>query len=101
MSRKKPIALIILDGFGYQKEGPYNAISQAKTPTLNFLRTHFPHTLLEAAGRSVGLPAGYPGNSEVGHMTMGAGRIIQQPISLIHQAIADKSFYKNPILQRS
>lgn len=95
---KHPTALIILDGFGYRKEKEYNAIAQAHTLHLNSWFAKYPHTLLKASGGAVGLPEGVIGNSEVGHITIGTGRIIEQPITLLNQAIADKSFFKNPVL---
>lgn len=98
MKLKHPTALVILDGFGYHKNSLYNAISQAKKPNLDAWFSHYPHALLKASGHAVGLLDNYMGNSEVGHMTIGAGRIVQQPISLIHDAIIDKSFFKNPVL---
>ena len=76
MVKTKPTALIILDGFGYNTERKYNAIAQAHTPTINFLIKTYPHTLLNACGEFVGLPKGFAGNSEVGHMTIGTGRVI-------------------------
>lgn len=93
-----PTALVILDGFGYTKEHENNAIYHAKTPHLNQWNTIYPHTLLNAAGRSVGLLDNYIGNSEVGHLTIGSGRIIQQPITIIHNALVDKSFFSNQSL---
>jgi len=93
-----PIALVILDGFGYSAEKKYNAIAQAKTPFLDFAYATFPHTLLKAAGTAVGLPAGTIGNSEVGHLTLGAGQIIPQPLTIINEAITNKTFFTNPAL---
>lgn len=98
---KHPTALIILDGFGYRKEKEYNAIAQARTPHLTAWYKKFPHTFLSASGTSVGLPDNYAGNSEVGHITIGTGRIIEQPIMILDKALADKSFFKNPILLQS
>ena len=101
MTKIKPVALVILDGYGYRKETDYNAIAQARKPTLDALLETYPHTLLEASGTAVGLLPGYIGNSEVGHLTMGAGRIIEQPVTMIHNAIQDGSFFTNPILKKS
>ncbi len=95
---KHPTALIILDGFGYRKEKEYNAIAQAQTPHLDGWFAHYPHTLLNASGTAVGLPDAVIGNSEVGHITIGTGRIIEQPITILNNAIADRSFFKNPTL---
>ena len=96
--KTKPIALVILDGYGYKKEIDYNAIAQAKKPTLDTLFETYPHTLLEASGPSVGLLSGYNGNSEVGHFTIGAGRPVKQPGTIVHEAIKDGSFFKNSLL---
>lgn len=101
MSAIKPVALVILDGFGYRKETDYNAIAQAQTPTIDTLLRTYPHTLLEASGTAVGLLPGYIGNSEVGHLTIGAGRHIVQPATMIHDAIKDNSFFTNPRLEET
>lgn len=89
---KRPQALIILDGFGYRDQLAYNAILRARTPMLQFLFNNYPYTYLQASGKAVGLPAGSMGNSEVGHLTIGAGRIIKQPISLINDMIKNGLF---------
>ena len=94
----RPYALIIFDGFGYRKDTKYNAIAQAYTPTIDYLLSHYPHCLLHAAGEYVGLPPGYIGNSEVGHMTIGAGQIIKQSLTIINEAIENKSFFQNTTL---
>jgi len=91
-------ALIILDGWGYAAPGPGNAIWLARTPVFDRLWEKFPHTLLAASGEAVGLPAGIMGNSEVGHLTLGSGRIIYQDLCRINRAIADGSFFENPAL---
>lgn len=93
-----PLALVILDGYGYSPESQYNAIAQAKKPTLDYLMRNYPHTLLDASGQAVGLPKGFMGNSEVGHTTLGAGRIIPSSFLLFHNAIANGSFFTNPML---
>ena len=98
MNTKKPVALVILDGWGFSPHHEHNAIAQADPKTFNFLWEHYPHALLRAAGTAVGLPEGAPGNSEVGHLTIGAGRIIEQPISYINKAVEDTSFFQNPEL---
>ncbi len=95
---KQPTALVILDGFGYSPETKYNAIAQAKKPTLDYLLAHYPHTLLQASGSAVGLPPGAIGNSEVGHCTLGAGRIVPSAYLLLHNAIASGDFFTNPLL---
>ena len=96
--KSSPLALVILDGFGYSPEFKYNAIAQAKKPTIDFLLAHYPHTLLDASGKAVGLPDGYSGNSEVGHITMGAGRIIPSSFLRLYNSIEDGSFFTNPVL---
>ncbi|PKN03455.1 2,3-bisphosphoglycerate-independent phosphoglycerate mutase [Candidatus Dependentiae bacterium HGW-Dependentiae-1] len=98
MKNIKPTVLVILDGFGYRKEKEFNAIATAQTPTLTYLFQTYPHTLLQAAGKAVGLLPEYMGNSEVGHLTIGSGRVIPQPITIIHKAIATGAFFKNPLL---
>ena len=90
--------LIILDGFGYQPHNKYNAIAHAKTPHLTSFLEHYPHTVLKASGTAVGLLPGTMGNSEVGHLTIGAGRVIEQPVTILHAMIQDGSFYTNPVL---
>lgn len=96
--KSRPTALIILDGFGYRTEKKFNAIAQAHTPTFDFLLNSFAHTHLKAAGPAVGLLEGQMGNSEVGHLTIGAGRIVPQDIIRINTAIEDGSFFTNQIL---
>jgi 2,3-bisphosphoglycerate-independent phosphoglycerate mutase len=93
-------ALVILDGWGWAPPGPGNAISLADTPMWDALWERYPHAFLEASGESVGLPPGIMGNSEVGHLTLGSGRIIYQDLSRINRAIADRSFYENHVLTR-
>ncbi|MDO8527510.1 MAG: 2,3-bisphosphoglycerate-independent phosphoglycerate mutase [Deltaproteobacteria bacterium] len=93
-----PLMLIILDGWGVSHETKNNAIAQAKTPNWTGLQKEYPSTVLDASGQAVGLPAKIIGNSEVGHMNIGAGRIVYQDLSRINQSISDKSFFKNPIL---
>lgn len=94
----KPILLTILDGFGYRKEQDGNAIMAAKTPHFDYLMEQFPHCLLDASGEAVGLPEGQMGNSEVGHLNIGAGRIVYQPLQLINKSIQDGSFFQNKAL---
>nr|YP_009510590.1 phosphoglycerate mutase [Gracilaria ferox]AXI96263.1 phosphoglycerate mutase [Gracilaria ferox] len=91
----KPIILTILDGWGYSETTKGNAIQLANTPTINKLWANYPHTLLNASGQDVGLPKGQMGNSEVGHTTIGAGRIINQDLVRISKSIEDQSFFKN------
>ena len=89
------VILVIRDGWGYRKESKRNAIVESKTPITNKLMKNYPNTLLHASGLAVGLPQGYQGNSEVGHMTIGSGRIIYQSLARIDASIKDKSFFKN------
>lgn len=96
--KPNPLALIILDGYGYSPETAYNAIARAKKPTLDFLMAHYPHTLLQASGGAAGLPDGYIGNSEVGHQTLGAGRIIPSSFLRLYTSIEDGSFFTDPTL---
>jgi len=91
-------ALIVLDGWGWAPPGPGNAIWLARTPVWDALWQRYPHALLEASGEAVGLPPGVMGNSEVGHLTLGSGRIIYQDLCRINRAIADGSFFTNPVL---
>ena len=95
---RRRAALIILDGWGYAPPGPGNAISLADTPVWDALWARYPHALLEASGEAVGLPPGVMGNSEVGHLTLGSGRVIFQDLSRINRAIADGSFFDNRAL---
>jgi 2,3-bisphosphoglycerate-independent phosphoglycerate mutase len=96
--RARPVALIVLDGWGYRPETDGNAIALASTPTWDSLWGRGSRTLLEASGLRVGLPAGQMGNSEVGHLNLGAGRVVMQDLVRISSAIADGSFYTNPAL---
>jgi len=91
-------ALIIMDGFGERKERSGNAIKIAGTPVLDKLEGEYPHTLIGASGMDVGLPKGQMGNSEVGHLNMGAGRIVYQELTKITKSIEDGDFFKNPVL---
>lgn len=95
----KKVALIILDGWGYGKADASNAILAAKTPFFNHLIETYPHSKLEASGVAVGLPAGQMGNSEVGHMNLGAGRVVYQELGRIHKAVDDLEFNTNPVIQ--
>ena len=92
---KKPIVLCILDGCGVREESYGNAFKNANKPNFDYLFNNYPHAFLEASGNLVGLPKGQMGNSEVGHMNIGAGRIVYQPLELINKSINDESFYKN------
>lgn len=101
MSAKKPLALVILDGWGHREDNSSNAINNAKTPTMDELVATCPNTLISASGMDVGLPDGQMGNSEVGHTNIGAGRVVYQDLTRITKSIADKEFYDNPALVKA
>src|ERR1035437_2534528 len=94
----KPIVLTILDGWGYRAETDGNAIAQAKKPVYDGLLRDFPSTLIHASDHFVGLPDGQMGNSEVGHLNLGAGRIVRMDMTRIDAAIVDGSLMLNPVL---
>jgi len=94
--RKSPVLLVILDGWGYREEPRDNAIANADTPVWDRLWRESPHTLISGSGLDVGLPEGQMGNSEVGHMSLGAGRVVYQSMTRIDQAISDGNFAENP-----
>jgi len=93
------LALVILDGWGLAPDGPGNAVSQAETPVFDSLWESYPHTTLSTSGRDVGLPPGQMGNSEVGHLNLGAGAVVKQDLARIDDAIADGSFFENRALK--
>jgi 2,3-bisphosphoglycerate-independent phosphoglycerate mutase len=95
---KGPLALIIIDGWGYSPQREGNAIALADTPYYDELTENYPHTLLEASGERVGLPAGVMGNSEVGHLNIGAGRVIRMDVSRVDYDIATGEFFRNEVL---
>jgi len=98
MARPKPVALIILDGFGLRDGVQGNAVAQAKKPNYDRFWSEYPHTTLTACGEAVGLPEGQMGNSEVGHLNIGAGRIVYQDLTRISKSIRDGEFYDNDTL---
>ena len=99
MSRRYPlVALVVLDGWGCAPPGQGNAVELARTPNFDRLWNEYPHTTLDASGEAVGLPPGQMGNSEVGHLTIGSGRILFQDLMRINGAIEDGSFFENPAL---
>ncbi|MCD4806888.1 MAG: 2,3-bisphosphoglycerate-independent phosphoglycerate mutase [Methanococcoides sp.] len=98
---KRPFLLTILDGWGYSPEVEGNAISTANTPNLDDLLETYPNTLLSASGEDVGLPEGQMGNSEVGHLNIGAGRVVYQDLTRINRDIGNGDFFKNPVLKQS
>ncbi|MFR0674121.1 2,3-bisphosphoglycerate-independent phosphoglycerate mutase [Enterobacterales bacterium AW_CKDN230030176-1A_HGKHYDSX7] len=97
-STPKPLVLIILDGFGHSESPEYNAIHAANTPVYDRLRATLPHGLISGSGMDVGLPDGQMGNSEVGHMNLGAGRVVYQDFTRVTKAIRDGEFFENPVL---
>jgi len=100
MTASKPFALIILDGWGYREESDHNAIVQAHTPVMDRLWREFPHSLLDASAQAVGLPEGQMGNSEIGHMTIGSGSILDTDLMRINKATHDNGFSTNPAFQK-
>jgi 2,3-bisphosphoglycerate-independent phosphoglycerate mutase len=97
--RSNVVALVILDGWGCAPPGPGNAVDLADTPVFDRLWAEYPHTTLKASGEAVGLPPGQMGNSEVGHLTIGSGRILYQDLMRVNKAIEDGSFFENPALR--
>jgi 2,3-bisphosphoglycerate-independent phosphoglycerate mutase len=98
LSNKPPILLAVLDGWGFNPKRDGNAIAQASTPNMTSLAKTYPSSTISISGADVGLPDGQMGNSEVGHMHLGAGRVIYQDLTLIHRAIDNGSFFSNPVL---
>jgi len=99
MIKKRPVCLIIMDGFGIASADNKNAVAKAATPNLDKFFDKYPNSLLRADGLNVGLPEGNQGNSEVGHLNIGAGRIIKQMLVRIDSSIEDGSFYENRVLK--
>lgn len=100
-SENKRVALLILDGLGYGREDSSNAVKAAKTPFLDHLLTTYPNSRLEASGEAVGLPDGQMGNSEVGHMNLGAGRVVYQELGRINKAANEGEFNSNAVIQEA
>jgi len=98
-SKIRPVMLVIMDGWGWREETDGNAVRLANTPNLDRYYEEYPFTLLKASGEAVGLPPGQMGNSEVGHLNLGAGRIVYQELTRINMAIEDGSFFQNPTLK--
>lgn len=98
-SKTKFVTLVVLDGWGIAPKGAGNAMSAANTPNINSLTASYPHTQLQAAGEAVGLPKGEAGNTETGHLNLGAGKIVYQDLARINMSIADGSFFENPVLK--
>src|SRR6266481_5197095 len=99
--RKGPLALIIIDGWGYSPTRESNAIALASKPFYDELMEKYPRTLLTAHGTRVGLPEGVMGNSEVGHLNMGAGRVVRMDVSRIDHDIATGEFFGNEVLAKA
>jgi 2,3-bisphosphoglycerate-independent phosphoglycerate mutase len=100
-AQKKPLVLTILDGWGFSSATEGNAIAAARKPTYDLLLRKYPNTLVQTSGPSVGLPAGQMGNSEVGHLNIGAGRVIYMDVTRIDRMIASGEFFNNPVLLES
>ena len=94
----KPLVLIVMDGWGYREDPEHNAIAQARKPTWEYFWQNFPHTLILASEAAVGLPASQMGNSEVGHLNLGAGRVVYQEYTRINRAISSGTFFTNKTL---
>ena len=97
----RPVVLMVLDGWGCAPDGPGNAVSLARTPVYDRLLAEYPHGALDASGPAVGLPPGQMGNSEVGHLNIGAGRVVYQDLTRITKAVEDGSFFENPVLTQA
>src|SRR5215475_6505125 len=97
-NRPKPIVLTVLDGWGFRAETKGNAVALARKPNYDRLLADFPNTLIHTSGRYVGLPSGQMGNSEVGHLNIGAGRVVYMDITKIDLMIENGEFEKNPAL---
>ena len=97
----RPVVLIVMDGWGVAPPGPDNAVSLARTPVFDRLLAEYPHGVLDASGPAVGLPPGQMGNSEVGHLNIGAGRVVYQDLTRISLAIEDGSFFENRVLRQA
>ena len=100
MQDRRPVMLVILDGWGWREDSTDNAVRQARTPSFDELWRSCPHAFLRTSGRDVGLPEGQMGNSEVGHLNIGAGRVVMQDLPRIDEAIRDGSLGENPELNR-
>ncbi len=98
MTRAKPLVLVILDGWGYRAEAKANAIAMAHKPTYDRLLREYPNTLIQTSGKYVGLPEGQMGNSEVGHLNIGAGRIVHMDSTRIELMIQNGEFFSQPVL---
>src|SRR5215475_12581393 len=100
MQTHRPVMLVVLDGWGWREERADNAVLQARTPTFDRIWAGCPHSLLHTSGKDVGLPTGQIGNSEVGHLNIGAGRVVMQELPRIDHAIESGELARNPVLTR-
>ncbi len=98
MALKKPVVLTILDGWGYRAESFANAVALARKPTYDKLLAEYPHSLLHASDHFVGLPDGQMGNSEVGHLNIGSGRVVHMDITRIDDLIRSGEFFRHPVI---
>src|SRR6187397_3681117 len=98
MQKKRPVMLAILDGWGWREDSSDNAVRLARTPTFDHLWSTCPHAFLRTSGQEVGLPPGQMGNSEVGHLNIGAGRVVMQDLPRIGDAIASGEIKSTPAL---
>src|SRR5216683_4401070 len=101
MNRPKPLVLIILDGWGYRGETKANAVALARKPTYDRLVEEYPNTLIQTSGHSVGLPDGQMGNSEVGHLNIGAGRVVYMDVTRIDLMIITGEFFRDETLLKT
>src|SRR4051812_46073281 len=99
MQRRRPVMLMIMDGWGWREDAADNAVLQARTPNFDRLWASCPHALLHTSGKDVGLPPGQMGNSEVGHLNIGAGRVVMQDLPRIGGAVASGEIENQPALQ--
>src|SRR5207253_5999249 len=97
-SRSRLLVLVIIDGWGYSTDSFGNAIAAARKPTWDALWSRWPHGTSAAAGEPVGLPVGQQGNSEVGHLNLGAGRVVYQDLTRINLELSSGAFYRHPVL---
>src|SRR2546421_10508091 len=98
MQKRRPVMLVVLDGWGCREESADNAVRQARTPAFDRLWLAGPHALLHTSGKDVGLPDGQMGNSEVGHLNIGAGRVVMQDLPRINQAVDTGEIARTPAL---
>ena len=98
MQKRRPVMLVVLDGWGWREEAADNAVRQARTPTFDHLWASCPHAFLRTSGKDVGLPEGQMGNSEVGHLNIGAGRLVVQDLPRVDVAIASGEIERAPAL---